>query len=119
MKRRENRNIPTEAEFDAASKAMTLRIAEEQRFKDAIIRFCSNSPVFYDVYVWLNSGGCSVDLFVKTDADARSIQAEELKVGITTILSKLIGAGRRVSVEVDSDERVVREYKGSYFYRLR
>jgi hypothetical protein len=119
MKKRAKANIPTEAEFDAASKAMSERIREEQRLKNSVIELCAASPVFHDIYVWIAPKQCGVDLFVKTDADMQGTVAAKLKNDIASILRGLVGTERQVTVDLDSHEHVVRDYEGSYFYRLR
>jgi len=119
MKSREKANIPTEAEFNAASKAMSERIREEQRLKNSVLELCSASPVFHDIYVWIAPKQCGVDLFVKTDADIQGIAAAKLKEDVASILKGLVGTEKQVTVDLDSHEHVVRDYHGSYFYRLR
>jgi len=119
MKSRRVNSIPTDAEFEAASKSMAARIRSEESIKSAVVRFCCDSNSFHDAYVWLPDGKCHVDLFVLTDADLDTTEAKALRDSIASMLVSSVDGDREITVELDSHERIKREFNGNYFNRFR
>lgn len=118
MNKRFSANIPTDAEFAAASEKMARRIQREGELKRSIVAACACSPVFHDAYVWLSLDFCRIDLFVRLDSDIGSASAASLKDKVLTLVAAL-EPSRDVAVEVDSHERVLREFGGDYLKLFR
>lgn len=119
MKTHVTNSIPTDAEFEAASTSMAARIRSEESIKTRIVKTCSSSQLFHDAYVWLPAGKCHVDLFVSHEADVSSPEALELRDTVVKLLTPTVEAGRLISVDLDSHERILREFNGNYFNRFR
>lgn len=115
MKTRPTNTIPTDAEFEAASKSMATRIRSEESIKARIAAVCSLSPIYHDAYVWLPNGKCHVDLFVRHDAELVGEEAQGLREMIIELLTPAIEPEREISVDLDSHERILREFNGNYF----
>ena len=99
---------------------MAARIRSEQSLKNKIIDRYGDSPILHDVFVWLPQGKCHVDLFVPLDADINSPAAHDLRDGVLALISAGENReGRNLSVDVDSHQRVVRKFNGSYYNRFR
>ena len=119
MKTRPTNSIPTDAEFEAASKSMAARIRSEESIKSRIVLVCSSSKIYHDAYVWLPKGKCHVDLFVRQDAEVTGEEARGLREKIINLLTPTIESEREISVDLDSHERILREFNGNYFNRFR
>jgi len=119
MKTRPTNSIPTDAEFEAASKSMAARIRSEESIKSRIVLVCSSSKIYHDAYVWLPKGKCHVDLFVRHDAEVTGEEALGLREKIINLLTPTIESEREISVDLDSHERILREFNGNYFNRFR
>jgi len=119
MKTRPKNSIPTDAEFEAASKSMAARIRSEESIKTRIVAVCSTSKIFHDVYVWLPDGKCHVDLFVLHDVELAGKEAQVFRDKVIKLLTPTVESGRTVSVDLDSHERILREFNGNYFNRFR
>ncbi len=119
MKKRRDINIPTEEEFERASKHMAARIRLGDKLKEMISSECSSSAIYHDVYVWPLKGRCHVDLFVKTKEDKKSEEAERLREVTSRLLSENIQENYQITVDLDSHERVEIEFNGSYYNRFR
>lgn len=112
-------SIPTEAEFNAASRSITARIRAEEELKAKVVEYCGSSSVFHDAYVWLPNGRCHVDLFVVRDRDLTTEESKRLRDGVASLLVGLFEGSRPITVELDSDERVWGDFNGSYVKRFR
>ena len=119
MKTPQANSIPTDAEFEAASKSMAARIRSEESIKSRIAAVCSSSKIYHDAYVWLPNGKCHVDLFVRHDAEVTGEEAQALREKIIELLNPAIESEREISVDLDSHERILREFNGNYFNRFR
>lgn len=119
MKKRQNSSIPDEVEFTAASRFMAARIRGEERLKAGIVFVCASCSKYHDVFVWLLDGRCHVDLFFQHDDDLGSLEAKRVRDAVLEQLESALEKSIILSVELDSHERVVREFNGSYYKRFR
>lgn len=119
MKQGNTNRIPTDAEFEAASRKMAERMRLEKLFKNQIVSRFGTDSLFHDVYVWTSRNGYHIDLFVPTDADIESDGAKALREEVIALLSSDSEEGREISVALDSHERVKRDFNGDYNKRFR
>jgi hypothetical protein len=119
MKRTEKPSIPTPEEFAAASKAMETRLRQGKELKSAILSRCGSTEILHDVWTWVHRDRCHVDIFVRLDADLQTDEAEKLRSDALDVMHSSITSGEEISVALDSDERVQREFNGNYDQRFR
>ena len=98
---------------------MAVRNQTEESIKKKLFALCGSSQKFHDVYVWLPEGRCHIDLFVHTDEDIQSCTAQSLRDCVIEYLAASKMENRKITVEIDSNERVQRDFDGSYFKRFR
>jgi divalent metal cation (Fe/Co/Zn/Cd) transporter len=119
MIRRNTNRIPTDAEFEAASKKMAEQMRSEKLIKDKIISRFREAGMLHNVYVWLSGDRCHVNLFVPMDADIDSNGAKALRENVIGLLSSNSEEEREITVDLDSHERVKRDFNGDYCKRFR
>jgi len=118
--------IPSDEDFERASANMAELARLDAAIKDRVLSVFGSVDSFRDF--WIFSAGPRYDayVFLQRDSDLRQQNAQKLRNQvIETVLECLEAHGKgprdaiSLRVELDSHERVQREFNGDYYKRFR
>jgi hypothetical protein len=119
--------IPSDEEFDRASKMMEQQFSSLDSVKDNVVKHFKSKCPLYDFHILPQGDDVfRTYVFFETDRDLEECKKNGILDDLQAlVINELARAGRWrknqtvVAFELDSDENVKANYEGDYFLRLR
>ena len=119
-------SIPTDEEFERASQHLAKLTRLDAAIRERVLSLFGGSNSFHDFRIFSASPRYDAYVFMRHDRDLTTRNAEVLRDQVFEAVMEFLeahGLGPRdaitLRVEIDSHERIQREFNGDYYKRFR